>query len=105
MPRKIIQNEARCNKCDDIIYSRHRHDFVQCKCGAIAVDGGMDYLRRLGHNEDISDRSLRIDSRALDDCVNAVKYADENNRNELGVALSVIRALRSYRLLDETKFA
>ena len=105
MSKKIIQNEAQCMKCGDIIVSKHVHDFVQCRCSAIFVDGGMEYLRRGGEDEDFIDRSLIIDSRALDDCVDAVKYADENNRNELGVALSVIRALRSYRLLDETKFA
>ena len=103
--KQIIQNEAQCMKCGDIIVSKHVHDFVQCRCSAIFVDGGMEYLRRGGEDEDFIDRSLRIELRALDDCVNAVKYADENNKNELGVALSVIRALRSYRLLDETKFA
>lgn len=46
MPR-IIKNAARCKKCGDVIESKHRHDFVGCKCGAIAVDGGREYLRRL----------------------------------------------------------
>ena len=31
--------------CDDLIESRHVHDFVSCKCGAIFVDGGHEYLR------------------------------------------------------------
>ena len=26
--------------------SAYRHEYVQCKCGACAVDGGYDYLRR-----------------------------------------------------------
>lgn len=39
-------NAIRCNICGDEIESKHRHDFVQCKCGACAVDGGHDYLRR-----------------------------------------------------------
>lgn len=43
---KIVRNAARCRKCGDVIESKHRHDFVYCKCGAIAVDGGKDYLRR-----------------------------------------------------------
>lgn len=34
-----------CPKCRDIIFSEHRHDFRRCKCGAIFVDGGKDYLR------------------------------------------------------------
>ncbi len=42
------RNRARCRKCQDIVESKHRHDFVQCKCGAIAVDGGTDYWRGVG---------------------------------------------------------
>lgn len=42
----ILCNSARCLKCGDEIESKHRHDWVSCKCGAIFVDGGKDYLRR-----------------------------------------------------------
>ena len=42
----IIKNAIRCNICGDEIESKHRHDFVECSCGACAVDGGHDYLRR-----------------------------------------------------------
>ena len=44
--------KVRCLKCDDVIESKHRHDFVWCKCGAIAVDGGSDYLKLTGNFED-----------------------------------------------------
>lgn len=46
-------NRVRCRKCGDILESKHRHDFVRCGCGAIAVDGGHEYIRRIGHAEDI----------------------------------------------------
>lgn len=46
MEPKIIRNAARCRKCKTVIESKHRHDFVSCKCEAIFVDGGKDYLRR-----------------------------------------------------------
>ncbi len=42
----IKSNKAQCRKCKDIIESKHRHDFVACKCGEIFVDGGKDYIRR-----------------------------------------------------------
>ena len=42
----IKVNKAKCLICEDIIESRHRHDYVTCKCGNICVDGGRDYLRR-----------------------------------------------------------
>ncbi len=38
---------GKCNECGDVIESVHRHDFVRCSCGAVAVDGGKSYLRRL----------------------------------------------------------
>ena len=50
--RKIIVNKIQCKKCGDIIESKTVHDFKFCKCGAIAVDGGHDYLRRAGNLED-----------------------------------------------------
>jgi len=34
-----------CALCEDVIQSKFRHDFVRCKCGAVFVDGGGDYLR------------------------------------------------------------
>lgn len=53
----IISNKARCKKCNDIIESRHRHDFVTCSCGALSVDGGKDYLKRCGKMEDCEELS------------------------------------------------
>jgi hypothetical protein len=45
--------KVRCRKCGDTIQSHFRHDFKWCKCHAIAVDGGDDYLRLVGNAEDI----------------------------------------------------
>ena len=39
-------NRCKCRLCNDIIISKHRHDFVRCKCGEIFTDGGEDYIRR-----------------------------------------------------------
>lgn len=41
-------NTVKCLKCGDVIRSRNRHDFVECSCGNIAVDGGSWYLKRVG---------------------------------------------------------
>jgi len=46
MKRKILSNKIRCKFCNDIIESTHVHDYVECKCGKVSVDGGKDYLRR-----------------------------------------------------------
>lgn len=53
----IKRNAARCKKCGDVIESEHRRDFVSCKCGAIFVDGGHDYIRRGGEPKDIEELS------------------------------------------------
>ena len=54
---KIIVNKIKCKKCGDVIESTYRHDFKSCKCGAVAVDGGKDYLRRIGYEEDYEELS------------------------------------------------
>ena len=56
--RKIIVNKIRCKKCGDIIESKTVHDFKSCTCGAVSVDGGHDYLRRVGNREDWEDLSI-----------------------------------------------
>lgn len=43
----IIRNSARCLSCGDEIESTHRHHMQSCSCGAVAVDGGKAYLRRV----------------------------------------------------------
>lgn len=49
---KIIRNAIRCKKCGEVIESKSVHDFKFCSCGACAVDGGHEYLRRCGELED-----------------------------------------------------
>lgn len=40
-----MRNRAKCKLCGDIIESVHNHDYISCKCGEIAVDGGQQYCR------------------------------------------------------------
>ena len=74
---KIIRNAIRCKKCGDIIESQTVHDFKFCSCGACAVDGGHDYLRRCGNLEDweelskaerVEDNSVLSISRTISKC-------------------------------------
>ena len=58
---KIIRcNKIKCKKCNDIIESTYVHDFKWCSCGAVAVDGGHEYLRRVGNEEDFDELSYFI---------------------------------------------
>ena len=50
---KIIINKAKCKKCGDIIESKEVNDFKRCTCGSIAIDGGQEYIKRVGNKDDI----------------------------------------------------
>ncbi|MBQ2882870.1 MAG: hypothetical protein IJE43_03720 [Alphaproteobacteria bacterium] len=58
---EIIKNAIKCKKCGDEIESKTVHDFKLCKCGAVAVDGGHDYLRRCGNRPDWEEMSVMRD--------------------------------------------
>ena len=94
----IVQNAVICNKCDDFIFSKHRHDFVECKCGNIFVDGGQEYLRRGGHgltDRSYTDLSWSIETEIYKDCAAVVEEALATGRNKYGIANAVLRELRS----------
>ena len=46
-------NRIKCKQCGDVIHSKHRHDFVSCKCGLVAVDGGDDYCKICGYIDNV----------------------------------------------------
>ena len=50
--RKILVNAIKCKLCGEIIESTEQHEYVSCKCGACAVDGGLEYLRRSFQSKD-----------------------------------------------------
>lgn len=57
----VTLNKCQCKKCGDIIESKHTHDFKWCKCKSIAVDGGKDYIRRVGELDNIIELSESYD--------------------------------------------
>ena len=58
---EIIKNAIKCKKCGEESESKTVHDFKFCKCGAVAVDGGHDYLRSCGNREDWEEMSVMRD--------------------------------------------
>jgi len=92
----ILQNQIRCKVCGDEPFSAHRHDYKTCECGAVAVDGGMDYLRRAGNPEGYEDLSYSMDDQVITDCREALNWAEDTGRNDLGRVLAVIRVLKKY---------
>ena len=57
----IISNKIQCNKCKQIIESIHTHDYKFCKCDTVGVDGGKDYLRRMGKSSEYTELSEFLD--------------------------------------------
>lgn len=50
--QKIKRNAVKCVHCGDVIESKTVHHFVSCSCGRCAVDGGKEYLKRMGNLSD-----------------------------------------------------
>ena len=55
---EIISNKIKCKKCGDIIESKSTNDYKKCSCGAVAVDGGKDYLKMMGNEENYGEMSI-----------------------------------------------
>jgi hypothetical protein len=87
----ILSNQIRCLKCGDEPWSANRHDFRYCGCGAVAVDGGQDYLRRLGQRADYEDMSITVTDKHLELLKDAIS---DPERNELGKVCNLARVLR-----------
>lgn len=93
----IVQNAVVCNNCNDFIVSKHVHDFVECKCGAIFVDGGQEYLRRGGSaltRGTYTDLSWELPEELYRECGDAAEEAYNTGRNRFGIANAVMRKLR-----------
>lgn len=63
MVKKIKKNACRCRGCGFLLVSEHRHDFNTHECVSndrtykFSVDGGTDYLRRIGDWMDFEEAS------------------------------------------------
>ena len=58
MDQKIKHNRVRCKKCNEVLESKHVHDFVICGCphqDAIFTDDRREYIRRGGNLDQMED--------------------------------------------------
>lgn len=53
----IIKNAIKCKLCGDVIESKTRTGVVKCSCGAVGVEGGKHYLKRIGDKENYEELS------------------------------------------------
>ena len=95
----IIENVVTCMACGDRIVSKHRHDFVTCTCGAVSVDGGQEYLRRVGDFGNALDHSWSLPDDVYEACAQAAQDAAETGRNRYGIANAVMRKLREHECI------
>jgi len=91
----ILSNQARCLKCGDELYSAYTHDYKECSCGEIFVDGGRSYLRH-GYNsrDNYMDLSIVMDDYLAETLTSSLDWCEENGRNLTGQICAIARCLR-----------
>jgi hypothetical protein len=82
----LLRSQLECPRCHDIVASIHRHDFQQCSCGGIFLDGGRDYMRCGGESLVVEDGSIQHMDRSL-------FIAGNHNDASAALALSIYKAL------------
>lgn len=53
------RNAIQCLHCGETIESTYTHDLQICKCGKVGVDGGPEYLKRIGNESDYKELSVK----------------------------------------------
>jgi len=96
MTKRILSNQVLCLKCGDTPYSAHTRDFKYCQCGNVAVDGGMDYLRRVGGESGYVDLSIEMDRDKVAYLKIAISNALERKSNSLGILCAVMIGMRDW---------
>jgi hypothetical protein len=91
-------SRGQCLDCEDIIESKHRHDFVRCECGNSFLDGGDDYVRGGGNLLPLLDEAFDDDS-FLDD------YDDYNLGYQAGTLDERERILEGIQKLEDQSHA
>lgn len=77
-----MRNRAKCKLCGDILESFHRHDYISCVCGEIAIDGGLDYFKASAKDWN---NFLRIDDEDKEvpiSVINNPEYPAISDKNE-----------------------
>jgi hypothetical protein len=80
MEKRMLIRGIKCKKCNDVIYSRCRHDFHWCSCKSCAIDGGFDYLRIMGHDGDWEQTEINVLDGKSETEVKKILYNDWNKR-------------------------
>lgn len=86
----LLRSQLQCPFCDDIIASISRHDFRTCRCGALSIDGGLDYLRIAYDGRIAAKIEAEGSVKGMD---RSISISGEHNRTSKIAALVVYKAL------------
>ena len=63
--KSIEVSAIKCDKCNDIVFSRARHDCRSCSCDDVFIDGGRDY-KRVGFHGNIGPEPILLKINGFD---------------------------------------
>ena len=93
----LTRNAIKCLVCNSVLESKHRHNYVQCRCGnEAAVDGGLAYQRILAKDLDLvenlceyvemtrGERDKQLEQQKLDQQLELQKRIDNGEMLNVG---------------------
>lgn len=93
----LTRNAVKCLVCNTILESKHRHNYVQCRCSnESAVDGGLVYQRILAKDLDLvenlceyvemtrGERDKQLEQQKLDEQLKLQKRIDNGEMLNVG---------------------
>ena len=78
MAKKLIKNAFKCLYCNDIIESKHQHEYTTCKCGKTSIDGGTSYIRLVGDLDMIQDKCEYVEVWEYGDKIRCINGSKQN---------------------------
>ena len=78
MTKKLIKNKWKCLYCNNVIESKHQHDFTTCKCGAMSIDGGTSYIRLVGDLDMMQNECEYIEMWEDGDKIRCINDSEQN---------------------------
>lgn len=90
----ILCNQAQCLTCLDTPFSRNRWDYVPCKCGSIAVDGGQGYIKRNYGDAGYKEMAIVWPKTLSEAITDAIDDKDINRYTSFGLTCHIARIIR-----------